>query len=990
VTREASTVTIGEPVAIIGMACRFPGAENLDEYWNLIHSGRVATGPVSPQRWRHAWLYAADDPRAADFAYTDIVAHLPDVDSFPVEQYALAPRRLEVTDPQHRLMIVLTDDALHDAGLTAFPNRRTDVYIGASAAEYRDLLTARLRARQMAAGEFGTPLDADAARATVAGIAPPRSYTMPGTLLNMAAAAVSSTFDLGGASLVVDAACASALLALHEAVVHLRAGHCDLAIAGGVYLNLVPDNLVAFSRIGAVSPRGACRPFDRRADGFVLGEGAGVVVLKRLADAVAAGDGVYAVIRGIGCSNDGRAEGPMTPRLGGQVASLRRAYRDAGVDPATVGFVECHGTATPAGDAVELAALHEVFGQDASAQVSSVKANIGHTMSAAGIAGLIKAVLVLRHGTVPPQVGCDEPDPALGTFRVSRAAQPWTVSSDALRRAGVSSFGFGGTNVHVVLEEAAGAVSGPRPVPHPAPRPETARYWAVQQGTLPLPPLAAPQRPAPHAGGEHVVSSPLLAAIAEVSAHAPDSLRLDRALVDDLGFDSLMLVELEEHLTRTYPDLGRLPEDLMRRTTTIAELDAWLARHLDARPDRQERPRDNDSTDPFPEVAALAERLLLAEGLGIPNPYFVAHEGPLGATTRVGGTVLLDFSGFDYLGLASHPAVAAAATEAIARYGTSVSASRVASGERPLHRELEESIAELLGAEAALTLVSGHATNLGVIGQLLRAGDLALHDELTHDSIMQGIRLSGARRQPFPHNDLVALDRLLRELAPRHPRVLVAVEGVYSMDGDLADLAGLVELRRRYGFMLYLDEAHSLGVLGATGRGAVEHWGVRPGDVDILMGTLSKALASCGGYVAGEARLIEYLRYTTPGFVYSVGLPPPAAAAAVAALGRLRAEPERVARLRANTELFRRRAAEAGLKVGSGPAPVVPFLTGTSTSALLLADRMRQRGVNVQPIVYPAVPDAAARLRFFLNTSHTDAHIDEAVAILAQEARSRS
>ncbi len=784
---------MSEPVAVVGMACRFPGAENLDEYWNLIRTGRVATAPVSPQRWRHAWLYAADDPRAADFAYTDIVAHLPDVYSFPMEHYPLAPRRLEVTDPQHRLMIVLTDDALRDAGLTAFPNRRTDVYIGASAAEYRDLLTARLRARQMAAGEFGTPLDADAARATVAGIAPPRSYTMPGTLLNMAAAAVSSAFDLGGASLVVDAACASALLALHEAVMHLRVGHCDLAIAGGVYLNLVPDNLVAFSRIGAVSPRGVCRPFDRRADGFVLGEGAGVVVLKRLTDAVAAGDGVYAVIRGVGCSNDGRAEGPMTPRLGGQVASLRRAYRDADVDPATVGFVECHGTATPAGDAVELAALREVFGQDASAHVSSVKANIGHTMSAAGIAGLIKAALVLRHGTVPPQVGCDEPDPALGTFRISRATQPWTASSDALRRAGVSSFGFGGTNVHVVLEEATGAVSGP--------------------------------------GRCH---------------------------------------------TR--------------------------------RPDQRRR-----------------------------------------------GT------------------------------GRCSKASRVASGERPLHRELEASIAELLGAEAALTLVSGYATNLGVIGQLLRRGDLALHDELTHDSIMQGIRLSGARRQPFPHNDLVALDRLLRELAPRHPRVLVAVEGVYSMDGDLADLAGLVELRRQYGFMLYLDEAHSLGVLGATGRGALEHWGVQPRDVDIMMGTLSKALASCGGYVAGEARLIEYLRYTTPGFVYSVGLPPAAAGAAVAALGRLRAEPERVARLRANTELFRRRATEAGLEVGPGPAPVVPFLTGTSTSALLLADRMRQRGVNVQPIVYPAVPDAAARLRFFLNTSHTDAHIDEAVAILAQE-----
>ena len=249
------------------MACRFPGAGNLGEYWNLIRAGRVATAPVSPRRWRHAWLHAAGDPRAADFAYTDIVAHLPDVDSFPAERYALAPRRLEVTDPQHRLLIMLADDAFRDASLAAIPGDRTDVCIGASAAEYRDLLTTRVRARQMAAGEFGTPLDAGAALAAVAGIAPPRSYTMPGTLLNMAAATVSSAFDLGGASLVVDAACASALVAVHEAVVHLRAGRCDLAVAGGVYLNLVPDNLVAFSRIGAVSPQGVClavRPACRR------------------------------------------------------------------------------------------------------------------------------------------------------------------------------------------------------------------------------------------------------------------------------------------------------------------------------------------------------------------------------------------------------------------------------------------------------------------------------------------------------------------------------------------------------------------------------------------------------------------------------------------------------------------------------------------------------------------------------------------------------
>ncbi|NJC73164.1 aminotransferase class I/II-fold pyridoxal phosphate-dependent enzyme [Planosporangium thailandense] len=968
-----------EPIAVVGMACRFPGGEDLDGYWDLIRTGRVATAPVSPDRWRHGWLHDADDLRAADFAYTDVVAHLADVDSFAAQRYALAPRRIEVTDPQHRLLVTLTDDALRDAGLGAIPRDRTGVYVGASVSEYKDLLTSRIRARQMAAGEFGAPLDADAARAAVDGVAPPRAYTIPGTLLNMAAATVSAVFDFSGPSFVVDAACASALVALHEAVVHLRAGECDLAVAGGVYLNLVPDNLIGFSRIGAVSRAGVCRPFDRRADGFVLGEGAGVVVLKRLADALRDGDRPYAVIRGTGCANDGRAEGPMTPRLEGQVTCLRRAYRDAAVDPAAVGFVECHGTATPAGDAVELAALREVFGAGGATEVSSVKANIGHTMSAAGIAGLIKAVLVLRHATVPPQVGCDEPDPMLGSLRVSDTARPWARNPGAPRRAGVSSFGFGGTNVHVVLEEAPGA---PHPVTSSPRDGQATRYWAVRRGSAPASPdvrgePAGSSVPAPTADA-------LMAAIASAGAYPEDSLRPDQALVDDLGFDSLMLLELEEHLAKAYPGLDRLPDELLQRTTTIAEVAAWLDRHAGP-PVAHTEPLVDDR---LPELAALGDRLSLAERLGVPNPYFVAHDGALGATTVVDGAELIDFSGYDYLGLATDPAVVAAAAEAVARYGTSVSASRVASGERPLHRDLEAEIADLLGAEAALTMVSGHATNVGVLGHLLRPGDLALHDALAHDSILQGIRLSGASRRPFPHNDLAALDRLLTDLAPRHRRVVVAVEGVYSMDGDLADLPALVELRRRHGFLLYVDEAHSVGVLGATGRGAGEHWDVAASDVDIWMGTLSKALASCGGYVAGEARLIEYLRYTTPGFVYSVGLPPAAGAAALAALRRLRAEPGRVARLTANTALFRRLAAEAGLAVGSGTAPVVPVLTGGSSGALLLADRMRRRGVNVQPILYPAVEDSAARLRFFINASHTPQQLEDTVAALAAEVAS--
>lgn len=932
------------PVAIVGLACRFPGGDGPEAYWELIRDGRVATGPVSPSRWRHQHLYRPDDPRAADHAYTEVVAHLDDVATFTDAGYGLPPRRLEVTDPQHRLLLALTATAL--SGREPADPGRSGVYVGASVSEYKDLLTSRVRAGQMAAGDFGEALDPAAARAAVSGVAPMRAFTMAGALLNLTAATISSVFDLRGPSLVVDAACASSLLAVHEAVGHLRSGQVDLAIAGGVYLNLVPDNLVAFSRIGALSRSGVCRPFDRRADGFVLGEGAAVVLLKRLDDALRDRDPVYGVIRGTGCANDGRADGPMTPRLEGQLAALRRAYEDAGVDPSTVGFIECHGTATPAGDRVEAAALAEVFG--GGAHVSTVKANIGHALPASGMAGLIKTLLVLRHGVVPPQPACAEPIPGLAGFRLAERAEPW----DGPRRAGVSSFGFGGTNVHLVLDEGTPEAALPGPAPTGG-----RRYWAVTPGR-------DPDRREPSPRG-------LLEAIAAASDHPVDALRPDQALVADLGFDSLMLLELEEKL-----GLERLPPGLVDRTTTIGDLQRWMAA-----PGAEPKA----PAEPLPEVTAFAERRGLPQRLGLPNPYFVAHDAALGATTTVDGAELVDFSGYDYLGLATDPAVVAAAREAVARYGTSVSASRLLSGERPVHRELESAIAGLLDTEDALAMVSGYATNVSVLGHLLAPGDLALHDAYAHDSIVQGIRLSGADRRSFPHNDLVALERLLADHAGRHRRVLVAVEGVYSMDGDLADLPALAELRRRYGFLLHVDEAHSVGVLGRTGRGAGEHWAVPPSDVDIWMGTLSKALASCGGYVAASAALIDYLRYTTPGFVFSVGLPPASAAAALAAVRTLAAEPERVARLRANTERFRGAAAAHGIDTGGGSAPVIPVRAGNTAGALRLSDRMRKRGFNVQPIVAPAVAEEAARLRFFVNATHTAAQIDAAVEALRRE-----
>ncbi len=239
------------------------------------------------------------------------------------------------------------------------------------------------------------------------------------------------------------------------------------------------------------------------------------------------------------------------------------------------------------------------------------------------------------------------------------------------------------------------------------------------------------------------------------------------------------------------------------------------------------------------------------------------------------------------------------------RYGTSVSASRVLSGERELTVRLERTLSDFLGVEDCLVLVSGYSTNVTALGHLLGPDDLVLHDALAHNSILRGCALSGAARRPFAHNDTAELERLLRANRARYRRVLIVVEGAYSMDGDLVDLPAVIELKKRYGALLMVDEAHSVGTVGEYGRGVGEFFGVERCDVDLWMGTLSKAFASCGGYLGGSARTVRWLRHTLPGFVYSVGLSPANAAAALAAAGLIVAEPGRVRALRRNAELFR-------------------------------------------------------------------------------------
>jgi len=386
------------------------------------------------------------------------------------------------------------------------------------------------------------------------------------------------------------------------------------------------------------------------------------------------------------------------------------------------------------------------------------------------------------------------------------------------------------------------------------------------------------------------------------------------------------------------------------------------------------------------EYRQLEQRLGYFDLLGIPNPFFAVHEEITANTAMIQGRRMINFSTYNYLGMSGDPAVAQAAKEAIERYGTSASASRLVSGEKTIHGELEREIAAFVGTEDSIVFSAGHATNETTIGHLMRPGDLILHDELAHNSIVQGCKLSGAPRRAFPHNDWEACDRMLRESRLNYKRVLIVIEGVYSMDGDFPDLPRFLEVKRRHKAWLMIDEAHSIGTMGACGRGIAEHFGVEPDAADVLMGTLSKSFGSCGGYIAGSKELVTYLKYTAPGFVFSNGITPGNAAAALASIRLTQQQPERVARCRARAHQFLELARDRGLNTGtSGGTPVVPVIIGSSLHSLQLSHRLFQRGINVHPILYPAVEESKTRLRFFITAAHTEEQIEQTVAATAEE-----
>lgn len=387
--------------------------------------------------------------------------------------------------------------------------------------------------------------------------------------------------------------------------------------------------------------------------------------------------------------------------------------------------------------------------------------------------------------------------------------------------------------------------------------------------------------------------------------------------------------------------------------------------------------------DKFPGYEKIALPQAAARKLGIENPYFKIHDGVADATTMIGGKSYINFSSYNYLGLSGDLRVNQAAKDAIDRYGTSASASRLVAGERPIQRELEETIASLYEVEDCIVFVSGHATNVTTIATLFGPKDLIVHDGLIHNSVFEGIKLSGATRRAFNHNDPESLECILKEIRGNFERTLIVIEGLYSMDGDIPDLPRFIDIKQRYKAFLMVDEAHSLGVLGQTGRGIREHFGLSSTAVDIWMGTLSKAFAGCGGYIAGEKALVEHLKYAAAGFVYSVGIAPAMAAASLAAMRIMLDEPERVAGLRERGAYFLEQAAKSGIDTGlSQGYAVIPAVIGSSLKATKLSQYLFEQGINVQPIIHPAVEERAARLRFFISYTHTEAQVDKVLLAL--------
>ncbi|GLH30371.1 hypothetical protein WSS15_30210 [Acetobacter pasteurianus] len=479
------------------------------------------------------------------------------------------------------------------------------------------------------------------------------------------------------------------------------------------------------------------------------------------------------------------------------------------------------------------------------------------------------------------------------------------------------------------------------------------------------------------------------------------------APIFDLGLDSLqwatLAADIEEctglpikqNITERFQTIGSLASYIggcLRIKDTLAFLPEDTRRlilgkgnvaELEKHNSLQDIPSTYYCTSQFPEVRDLRLKLnALPSG---PEPFFSTQQGVSGAIIDINSRQYLNYSNHNYLGLAGDPRVIDASIRATQEYGTSTSAARIVGGQKTLHVELEAAIAEFTGHQDAITFVGSNFTNVTVVGHIVKEGDLIIYDEFAHDSLLQGGKLSGADMRPFPHNDLAMLEKILKSQRLRYRKVLIFIEGAYSMHGDIPDLPRIIEIKRKYRSLLMVDECLSIGVVGRTGRGICEHYNIAPEEVDISMGGISKSFGSCGGYIASNAEFISYLRFTTPGFVFTTAMTPANTAAALESIRIVKAEPERVRYVYNLADYFRNVAKKYGLNVeNSKHTPVIPVVIGDDGLCIAAYQYLFSQGINVQPIVSPGVPSGAARLRFFVSYEHTHKQIDSTLHILSE------
>lgn len=1010
VHNEEKTDGISSDIAIIGMACRFPGeADSVDVFWDNLMNNRDCIIPMSKKRCN---LSGIRENEILDGGYIE------DIASFDCKFFSISPQEAKKMDPQQRLLLETSYYALEDASLSLENIADSDmgVFIGMSSQEYF-----------FTQGNESNNIDL---------------HISTGNAMSIAANRISYIYNLHGPSITLDTACSSSLVAVHQAVNAIRSKQCKSAFVGGVNLILNPSITDAFRKAGMLSNDCRCKTFDERANGYVRGEGCGVVIIKDLQTAVQDNNKIYAVIKGSAINQDGKSNGLTSPNGSAQIEVMTKALSDAGISADKVNHVEAHGTGTKLGDPIEFNSLLDVYGKnrdpDNLCLVGSVKTNIGHLEAAAGIAGLIKTCCILHRQQIPTLLHYQKQNPYIRDSKNVVIANDINITRHAKRSinyAAISSFGFGGTNAHIVLEKPKKLYCVENDLKPKYAFDHSSEYWlntsspaeqpkediilyntmlklierqnelleeiALNSRQYNVNEIAVSRNQTQTRIESTELSANIYSVLSDITAYSIDQIRLEHQLMSDLGFDSIMIGALVTRLASIFPELSsQVPEittKLFVPTICVGDIIAVLNQYLQPKPatyiNRVESalgvhvPIGNFHNENIhksiydsDEFLAMDERIKSLEGF---NPYFKINEGIAKNTIRINGKEMINYSNYNYVGLNGSPEIDDAVIQALKQYGSSVSGSRPISGEIELHLQLEKEIADFIGVEDSIVYIGGHSTNVSTIGHLMKKSDLILHDALSHNSIIQGCLLSGAKRVSFPHNDMESLKSILQDIRAQYRHVLIVVEGIYSMDGDLCPLPELIDIKKEFGALLMVDEAHSLGTIGECGRGVGSHFNINPNEVDLWMGTLSKSLCSCGGYIAGDKRMVDYLKYSSPGFLFSVGITPTNAASALTAIRILKQRPELMEQLSDNSALLRNLMKEAGLDTGfSKNTPIVPLIIGDSLKCAELSRKLYEHGINVMPIIYPAVAESEARLRFFVSAIHTESQIKETVEVL--------